>query len=59
MKQDNKFWARNDEMLLADTKFESGPMDPFKTISAAKEKKNNVIEKINNINHFSPRNIVQ
>ena len=30
MSQDKKFWAKNDEMLLADVKEEHGPVDPFK-----------------------------
>ena len=32
MQQDHKFWSKNDEMLLADTKSEAGPVDPFKTV---------------------------
>lgn len=30
MKQENKYWAKNDEMLLGDVKEEGGPQDPFK-----------------------------
>jgi hypothetical protein len=28
--QDNKYWAKNDEMLLGDTKTGENPIDPFK-----------------------------
>lgn len=31
LKQSHKYWAKNDEMLLADGKHTSGPECPFKT----------------------------
>jgi hypothetical protein len=32
MHQDSKYWAKNDELLLADKTSGKGPVDPFKTI---------------------------
>jgi hypothetical protein len=40
--QDKKFWAKNDEMYLADTKTEEGPQDYFKQTHVKSEKKNEV-----------------
>ena len=46
MKQDKKFWSKNDEMLIADTKVEPGPMDPFKTVYQKSEKNGDVALKV-------------
>lgn len=54
MSQDQKFWARNDEMYLNDCQVEEGPIDPFKSTFTKTEKKKEVISKINQISHASP-----
>ena len=41
-----KFWARPDQMLLADVKEESGPIDPFKTTFSKVDKKSEVMDKV-------------
>ena len=41
-------------MLLADTRSEPGPLDPFKTVYERQAKKDEVIEKINKVTHYSP-----
>lgn len=38
-------------MLIADTKEELGPVDPFKTVHVKIAKKENVIEKVNHITY--------
>ena len=55
LKQDQKFWAKNDEMYLADTMSEMAPTDPFKTIYQKKVRKQEVIEKVTHI-HFNKPN---
>ena len=55
LKQDQKFWAKNDEMYLADTKSEMAPIDPFKTIYQKKIRKQEVIEKVTQA-HFNKPN---
>lgn len=40
-------------MLIADTKLETGPIDPFKTVYHPNTKKGNVSEKINHVTHYS------
>lgn len=54
MKQDHKFWSKNDEMFLADTKVEAGPVDAFKTVFAKSEKKVDVQLKVTQVSHFKP-----
>lgn len=54
MHQDHKFWAKPDEMFLADTKVEAGPVDPFKTVHKKSEKKSDVMPKVTQLSHFNP-----
>jgi len=42
LKQDRKFWAKNDLMYLSDTNFEPGPEDDFKQTFVKKDRKNSV-----------------
>ena len=53
MHQTNKFWAKNDEILLADIKSEEAPPDPFKTIHEQLKKKNLVAQKVTKISHYT------
>lgn len=55
MAMEKKYWANRDEMLLADTKSEPGPIDPFKTIHVKQEVKENILDKVTHINHFTPK----
>ena len=41
MKQTNKYWAKDDEVLLADIKEGQAPSDPFKTTYVKKQNKKN------------------
>jgi len=54
MHQDNKLWARNEEMLISDVRDSEGPIDPFKTIYQTKDKKNLITDKINLTTYLSP-----
>lgn len=49
MKQDNKLWSRNDQMLLADFTDEEAPKDPFRAYSKQLKSKEKLSEKPNNI----------
>ena len=51
MHQDNKFWAKNDEMLLADTTESEGPRDTFKSSFGKLIEKKEICAKINSISH--------
>lgn len=51
LKQNHKYWAVNDEMLLADGKPTSGPECPFKQGRVQKPAAKGVAEKVTNINH--------
>ena len=44
----NKFWSRNDPILLADFSNEEAPKDAFKVHFKIENKKNNISEKPNN-----------
>lgn len=48
LQQDNKFWSRNDPILLADFSNEEAPKDAFKVHFKIENKKNNISEKPNN-----------
>lgn len=54
LKQDKKYWAKADQMLLADHLEEYGPVDPFKQTHIAVHKKTQIVEKINQITHLAP-----
>ena len=51
-KEKIKYWKRPEEMLLADHIPSLTKPDPFKKIHKAKEKKSDLIIKVNNLNHF-------
>ena len=55
LKQTNKYWAKNDEMLLGDVKQEGGPFDPFKIGRVQKPGTKEVSDKVTNINHVDNR----
>lgn len=52
MKETNKFWAKNDEIKLADVREELPPQDPFKTEHNKKLVKDEVAMKVHTINHW-------
>lgn len=45
LQQDNKFWSRNDPILLADFSSEEGPLDAFKVHFKVESKKHNIASK--------------
>jgi hypothetical protein len=57
LKQDQKVWAKRDEMLINDTLLEEGPVDPFKTIHMIKPRKKHLADKISQIDHYKQRNL--
>jgi hypothetical protein len=52
MKENAKFWAKNDDIRLADVQHSHAPIDPFKTQFEAKKVKDDVASKIHTINHW-------
>jgi len=46
-----KYWARNDEMKLADTRGVEAEEDPFKTEHHPKRSKYLITDKVTQINH--------
>lgn len=50
--QTKKYWAKPDEIALADKSVEPPPSDPFKSIYYPKQKKEEIFTKINEINSF-------
>ena len=46
LSENQKFWAKNDEVKLGDVKEEGAPIDPFKKTHEKRIFKNNVSEKI-------------
>lgn len=52
MKENSKFWAKNDDIRLADVQQTNAPVDPFKTQFAPKQQKNEVASKVHTINHW-------
>ena len=53
MKETKKFWAKNDEMKLADVKEHVGPQDPFRQTYVKKVIKDDVPPKISTISHWN------
>jgi hypothetical protein len=47
-----KFWAKNDEMKLADASDSPAAVDPFKTVHQPKKSKFNIANKVNLENHW-------
>jgi len=58
LKQEQKYWAVNDKMKLADTTGEEGPIDPFKTCYVPKKSKFLISEKVNIVNHWRNSNCI-
>lgn len=50
--QTQKYWAKPDKMLIADVKEDPRPQDPFKEMHIPKTVKNDIVEKVNKLNHF-------
>ena len=55
--QSHKYWAKNDDMLLADTKHEGGPADPLKTEWHQKLFKGDIADKVQNLQLFDEEEI--
>ena len=56
MKENSKYWAKNDDIRLADVQHSNAPADPFKTQYEPKKQKNEVVSKIHTINHWHREN---
>ncbi len=52
LRQTQKYWAKPDELRLADVQAAPAPSDPFKKTHIPKERKNEIAEKVQGINHF-------
>jgi len=57
LKQTNKYWANNDQMLLGDVKEEGGPADVFKINRVMKPGTREVTDKVTQMNHFDNKNL--
>jgi len=55
MKEEQKFWAKTQDMKLADVKEEEAPVDPFKQTFSKQIPKNTVAEKIQTQTHWMPK----
>lgn len=53
LKQNTKYWADDDQMLLSDVKPEAGPQDPFKVNRVQKPQPRGVSDKVTRCNHWS------
>lgn len=53
LKQEQKYWANNDYMKLADTTGLPAATDPFKTVHQPKKSKFNIANKVNLENHWA------
>lgn len=53
LKQNTKYWAQDDLMLLSDVKQEAGPADPFKVNRVQKPHSRDVSDKVTSQNHWS------
>ena len=51
-RQTQKYWAKPDDILLADAHEASPPLDPFKQTHVSKQPKVDISEKVQRINHF-------
>lgn len=58
MKQEQKYWAVNDEVKLADTTGDLAPEDPFKTVHCPKRSKFHIANKVTQENHWANSNKV-
>jgi hypothetical protein len=51
-KQNNKYWAANDKMLLGDQTHVGGPQDPFRVDHVLKPGDKKLPEKVTDVNHW-------
>lgn len=58
MKQNQKYWAKNDQTLLADTSHDAAPQDVFKQTHVPKAGLKQVPEKVNAVNHTADINLL-
>ena len=56
LKQNKKYWAKNDQILISDTKKEQAQQDPFKKIHISLKKSKEVTEKALTKN-YAPKGI--
>lgn len=56
MKEDQKYWAKNDQMKLSDVQEGQGPQDKFKETHVNREYKNNVVNKVQQVTHWQDVN---
>jgi len=59
LKQNHKYWAINDEMLLADGKAEQGPQDIFKMNREPKLGEKPIAKKVTSINHTNNNDLTK
>ena len=58
MKQNQKYWAKNDEVLLADMSHDQAPQDTFKQIFVAKAGIKPIPNKINITQHVADESLM-
>jgi len=46
LRQEQKVWAKKDQMLINETMQEEAPADPFKTIHIVKQRRNELMPKV-------------
>ena len=54
LKENQKIWAKNDDLKLADINSAGAPLDPFKTSHIQQPKKDEVAPKIHTVTHWTP-----
>lgn len=52
MKENQKYWAKNDEIKLSDVREGEAPVDKFKQEYHERQYKNSVATKVQTINHW-------
>lgn len=58
LQQNNKYWAKDDEIRLADASAEGAPVDQFKREHVPQPPKNTIAVKINHVLHCKPEDLV-
>mmetsp|Transcript_21789 Transcript_21789/g.33677 ORF Transcript_21789/g.33677 Transcript_21789/m.33677 type:complete len:108 (-) Transcript_21789:253-576(-) len=53
LKQEQKYWAKNDQVKLAETSCDQAPIDPFKTDHFPQKSKFVVPQKVTDANHWA------
>lgn len=59
LKQNTKYWAVNDEMLLSDVRVEPAPMDVFKMNRQPKNGEKEIPEKVTSVIHTNLNNLIR